>query len=85
MAAGCAIVAVAPASSDLADCISRSGAGIVIANGDGAGSADALSAYSTDAELLQRHQTAARRAAKDLYDMPALARRWDEFLKPLDR
>lgn len=85
MAAGCAIVAVAPSRSDLAECVERCDAGVVVAPGDAVGLADALRRYGADTELLDAHQTEARRAAAQLYDMPALARRWDEFLCPLDR
>jgi len=85
MAAGCAIVAVAPAGSDLAQCVESSGAGTVIAPGDAWGLAETLMAYNTDPELLCSHQAAASTAARERYDMPALARRWDDFLGAFDR
>jgi glycosyltransferase involved in cell wall biosynthesis len=80
MAAGSAIVAVAPASSDLARLVWRHGCGEVVAPGDVDGLAGVFTRLLDMPGELRRYRASAAAAARDVYDMPKLAQRWREFL-----
>jgi glycosyltransferase involved in cell wall biosynthesis len=82
LAAGCAVLAVAPSDSDLADLVTASGAGLVVPPGDVPAATAALERLVADPALRARCAEAARRAAEDA--TPAvLAARWAEVLRPL--
>lgn len=82
LAAGCAVLAIAPADSDLADLVAASGAGPVVAPGDVPAAAAALERLVTDDALRARHAAAARRAA-ERFTPAVLAERWAAVLRPL--
>jgi colanic acid biosynthesis glycosyl transferase WcaI len=78
MAAGNAIMAVAPPRSDLARIVRDSGCGQVAAPGDAGEATNALSVLSSANALQQARAQATRTAAE--YDMGRLARRWQRLL-----
>jgi lipopolysaccharide/colanic/teichoic acid biosynthesis glycosyltransferase/glycosyltransferase involved in cell wall biosynthesis len=80
MAAGHAILAVAPEDSDLADLVRRHRCGIVVPPGDVDGFSRALELLVTDRQERDRARAAARQAVVDHYDMPILAEQWKCFL-----
>jgi glycosyltransferase involved in cell wall biosynthesis len=82
LAAGCAVLAIAPTDSDLADVVRTSGAGIVVDPGDIDGATTALSRLIGDAELRSLHGRAARRAAEQ-YTPTVLVARWEALIEPL--
>ncbi len=82
LAAGCAVLAVAPDDSDLADLVRASGAGLVVPPGDVGAATAALERLVTDEALRSGCAAAARTAAEDLTPT-ALARRWAPLLRPL--
>ena len=82
LAAGCAIVAIAPAHSDLAELVTASGAGVVVDPGDVTGAIAALDALTGDPALRHTHAEAARRAATR-FTPEALAVAWTRVLSPL--
>ena len=79
MAAGSAIVAVAPARSDLARLVERHACGAVVEPGDVDGLHAALTLLSAP-EALAKAQANAKAAAEEHYDLPRLAHRWRLFL-----
>jgi len=79
MAAGSAIVAVAPARSDLARLVERHACGAVVEPGDIDGLHAALTLLSAP-DALARAKANAKAAAEEHYDLPRLAHRWREFL-----
>jgi len=79
LAAGGAVLAVAPAESDLADLVRGSGAGVVVAPGDVDGATAALAAFVDDAAARAGHATAARRAA-ERSNPEALAGAWADVI-----
>lgn len=81
MAAGCAIVAVAPRGSDLAEVITRHRCGRVVAPGDALGLVTALDDLFRDPQELKRCQAVARDAVASHYDISRLAERWEGFLE----
>jgi glycosyltransferase involved in cell wall biosynthesis len=81
MAAGSAIVAVAPAASDLARLVRRHGCGEVVAPGDVDGLVHVFTRLLDAPGELERCRRSAAAAARDVYDMPKLAGRWREFLE----
>jgi glycosyltransferase involved in cell wall biosynthesis len=83
MAADSAIVAVAPADSDLAATVERHACGVCVEPGDVDALAKTLVALAAEPKTLARLRAAARAAAVDHYDMPALAKRWRRFLETL--
>jgi len=85
MAAGNAILAIAPTDSDLATLVMSHGAGVVIAPGDAEKAASALLGLVTDAQQLAAMRAKAAAAARTAYDMPELASRWANFLSTLPR
>jgi glycosyltransferase involved in cell wall biosynthesis len=84
LAAGCAILAIAPADSDLAALVTASGAGIVVDPGDVAAAIEALEALAGDAARRRAHAASARRAA-ERFTPAAIAKDWAEVLTPLLR
>ncbi len=80
MAAGCALLAIAPADSDLGDLVERHGCGVRVEPGDVEGLREALRRLQADEAARTRMQRAARAAVLERYDLKALARRWEAFL-----
>lgn len=80
MAAGSAIVAIAPEDSDVADVVTRHVCGLVLAPGDSESAASALVALVGDRDRLEAMRTAARDAVRNEYDLSLLAGRWQVFL-----
>jgi len=85
MAAGHAIIAVAPSESDLADVVRRHRCGCLVAPGDTDGFVEALEKLVTDDVQRESAMDASRRAVLDHYDMSILARTWMEFLGEVER
>ncbi len=83
MAAGNAVVAVAPAASDLARLVARHDAGVVVEPGDVDGLASALRTLVREPRTLEAVRGRARRAIAERYDMPVLASRWRELVASL--
>lgn len=84
MAAGACLVAVAPVGSDLERMVNETGAGLVVAPGDGDALASALDRLACDGPLRSSLQAAALRAAHERYSLESLAERWDQFLAEID-
>ena len=80
MAAGCALLAIAPADSDLADLVERHGCGVRVEPGDVEGLREAFRRLQADEAARARMQRAARQAVLERYDMRVLTRRWEAFL-----
>lgn len=80
MAAGCAVVAIAPEESDLADVVTDHQCGRVVSPGDTTGMIAALNELLNDREELDRCKAAAKRAVEDHYDISVLAEKWQSFL-----
>jgi glycosyltransferase involved in cell wall biosynthesis len=85
MAAGAAIVAVAPPASDLAALVERHACGVVVAPGDVDGLLGALTRLLDEPSELQHLRMNAASAARDVFDMPILAQRWASFLLEVTR
>ncbi len=90
MAAGNAVVAVAPAGSDLAAVVARERCGAVVPPGDVEGLVHALRGLALDPEALRVARDRGRRAVAARYDIRVLAGRWLAVLtaaavKPRDR
>jgi colanic acid biosynthesis glycosyl transferase WcaI len=82
MAAGCALLVVAP-PSDVATLVRDVGCGAVVEPGDADGLAAALVGFASDRDRLTQAQCAARRAATETFDIDVLALDWDRFLGSL--
>jgi glycosyltransferase involved in cell wall biosynthesis len=80
MAAGSAILAVAPATSDLATLVRRHGCGVVVAPGDSDGFRKALTCLVEDSTKASCLGEAGFAAVETYYDTEVLARRWLSFL-----
>lgn len=80
MAAGNAIVAVAPRESDLGDLVVENGCGVVVRPGDVDGLTATLLDLLTDDSRLRTLRDNAVRAVRERYDIGILARRWCTFL-----
>jgi len=80
MAAGCAIVAVAPERSDLASVIRREQCGIVVEPGDPDELANELQRLCEDRDRLAKYKQAAVDAVENHYDIARLAERWKLFI-----
>lgn len=80
MAAGNALLVIAPKASDLADIVLRHDCGIQVEPGDWTGVAEAIVRLVREPVLQQRLADNGRIAVREHYDMPALAKRWAEFL-----
>lgn len=85
MAAGQAILAIAPAQSDLARLIHRHDCGWVIEPGDQQGLQQILAEIVADRGALQQKRLRAQQAARSHYDMPIIAREWAELLERLEQ
>jgi colanic acid biosynthesis glycosyl transferase WcaI len=81
MAAGAAVLAVAPAESDLAEIVRSAACGLVVEPGDGPGFSGAVAGFLADPGSLAAYQAAATKAARERYGMAALARKWETFLE----
>ncbi|MCZ7645163.1 MAG: glycosyltransferase family 4 protein [Planctomycetota bacterium] len=80
MAARNAVLAVAPAGSDLADLVERRHCGAVVAPGQAEALAGAMLAYLREPERLELHRARAQEAVREHYDMPRLAEKWRDFI-----
>ena len=80
LAAGCALLAVAPADSDLADLVATSGAGARVTPGDADAFVAELDKMVSEEDRLDALKHAAREAIATRYDLKLLARRWERFL-----
>ncbi len=80
LAAGSALLAVAPPESDLAALVQDGGCGECIAPGDVDGLAEALIRMGSSPEESRRYRCAARAAAVEHFDVKALARKWTDFI-----
>jgi glycosyltransferase involved in cell wall biosynthesis len=80
MAAGCAIVAVAPAESDLAVVVESDNCGTVIAPGDAKALAAELRRMCEDRDALECFQKASLESIEARYDISKLAERWQDFI-----
>ena len=81
MAAGSALVVVAPEDSDLAELVQARRCGRVTAPGDVDGLVAALGHYGTDAASCAEAAEAGRQAIRAQYDIRRLADRWRVFLQ----
>lgn len=79
LAAGSALVAVAPAQSDLAELVRENACGAAVAPGDVENLRTTLRELVTDPVRLREARNGAAVAARR-YDLAALAVRWEEFL-----
>lgn len=80
MAAGAAVVAIAPRDSDLAAVIERHRCGVNVMPGDVDSLVEVLATLTQDRAEREGLGTRARTAMLEHYDMPVLARRWIQFL-----
>jgi lipopolysaccharide/colanic/teichoic acid biosynthesis glycosyltransferase/glycosyltransferase involved in cell wall biosynthesis len=85
MAAGCAILAVAPEKSDLADLVRRHDCGRLVAPGDVDGFVRSLAELVEDRAELKRCQANSLRAASEYYDLARLAEDWVAFLSLVEK
>ncbi len=83
MAAGSALLAVAPEGSDLREVCEESGGGIVVSPGDSLGLTQQLRILFQNAELLEQLKRRASTAFSQHYEMSVLAHRWADFLEEL--
>lgn len=84
MAAGNAIIAIAPRGSDLSELVLRHDCGIVVEPGDIAGTVEALQYLIRNPIQLAHFRSNACGSIKGHYDLPLLATRWARFLTSLD-
>lgn len=80
LAAGCALLVVAPLSSDLSALVERHDCGRAVVPGDVAGLSRALREMVHDRSELERARKAARHAAEACYDVGRLAQEWHALL-----
>jgi glycosyltransferase involved in cell wall biosynthesis len=80
MAAGAAIIAVAPEHSDLAELVRRHRCGVVVAPGDVAALVESVQRYRRDPQTLVADRRRARKALLDHFDLYRLAQRWEDLL-----
>jgi len=80
IAAGAAVVAIAPADSDLGELVDRHNVGVRVDPGDDAALVEALRRYVTKPRTLQAARRRARTVAREHYDMPRLAGQWRTFI-----
>jgi lipopolysaccharide/colanic/teichoic acid biosynthesis glycosyltransferase len=85
MAAGAAILAIAPRDSDLGDVVAGADCGAVVQPGNSIQLFDALSRMVRDPGVLSRMQANATAAARDRYELEVLAADWDRFLAEVER
>ncbi len=79
MAAGAAIIAITPRTSDLADVVTNADCGAVVAPGNGLQFLDATLRFLRDPDELARLQKNALEAIEEQYEMSSLAERWADF------
>jgi len=84
MAAGSAILAIAPADSDLGEIVASQRCGLRVDPGDGAAVFEAAVTFLREPETLARCRAEALRAVAERYDLAALAVRWGQFLDGLE-
>ena len=80
MAAGSAILAVAPKGSDVASLVMTTSSGVVIEPGDDEGFARTVRLFCEDGNMLEGLRANAGRASKSLFEITVLADRWIEML-----
>ncbi len=80
IAAGAALVAVAPADSDLGELVDEHHVGVRVDPGDAQGLVDAITHLTGDGRRLAAARRRAAAVAAMRYDMPKLALRWRAFL-----
>lgn len=80
LAAGSALVAVAPRHSDFADLVVDHGCGVVVAPGDVAGLVRGIEKFLASDTSLAEARDRALNAARGHYDTAVLAGRWRNFL-----
>ena len=86
MGAGAAILAIAPADSDLGALVTGHGCGWLVAPGDVEGAAKAMvDALDRPDETLAPRRRAARAAVVEHYDLKILAARWERLLAEASR
>ncbi|MFT5435065.1 MAG: lipopolysaccharide/colanic/teichoic acid biosynthesis glycosyltransferase, partial [Myxococcota bacterium] len=83
IAAGSALLAVAPADSDLADLIADHSCGVRVAPGDVDGFVASIETLVQDPVRLNALRESARHAAITHFDIVALAERWEELLESI--
>lgn len=83
MAAGQAILAIAPSDSDLADLVRRHNCGWVIEPGDVSGLQRTLGDIVANPAELCRKRGNAFRAAREFYDIPVVQQAWSRLLGEL--
>ena len=83
MAAGQAVLAIAPKDSDLAKLIAKHDCGWVVQPGDPDAFAEVVKEITENREELQRKRKNALKAAREFYDVRVLAREWGELLGEL--
>lgn len=81
MAAGAAIMAIAPDDSDLANLVRKHECGEVAHPGDVNGLVSAFAQLLDRPDVLRQRRANALAAVRDDYDMPKLARRWEGLLQ----
>jgi lipopolysaccharide/colanic/teichoic acid biosynthesis glycosyltransferase len=85
LAAGCAIWAVVPRDSDVADIIQELDAGVVVEPGQDDAAAASLRAMAEDEARLRAQQANARRAGARRYALSELGRRFGRFVEEVAR
>jgi glycosyltransferase involved in cell wall biosynthesis len=81
MAAGAAVLAIAPPASDLTQLVESAAAGVVCPPGDAATAIRAVREFQRDPARLAELRQNARRAAVERFDVAKLAERWRELLE----
>jgi colanic acid biosynthesis glycosyl transferase WcaI len=85
LAAGRAVVAAVPSTSQTAELIGRASAGIVVPPGDGAALAAAIRALASDADAVRRFGSAARAFAEQYFSLDASAGRYESIFTDVCR
>ncbi|MFZ9888250.1 MAG: sugar transferase [Myxococcota bacterium] len=80
MAAGTAVMAVAPEDSDLADLVTKTLCGVVVAPGDTTALVRTFVEMAENAEVRRGYQTKAREAAQRSYAWSGLVSHWQRLL-----
>jgi len=85
MAAGSAVIAIAPRGSDLADVVTSSDCGVLVSPGNGLHFLDAMLRLVRDSDELARLRQNARTSVAERYDLDGLAERWQTFATDIAR